>query len=78
MSEMNNEESITFCFTFRSVAATVEVTKEGYLAHQEKFTHAKKDAKFKKGEQLMKGEEYERQVQEIDMRVGEFLNNFKS
>jgi hypothetical protein len=78
MLEMNKDKSISFFFTFRSVATTVEVTEEGYLAHPEKITHAKKDAKFKKGEQLLKGEEYKKQVQEIDRRVGEFLNNFKS
>jgi hypothetical protein len=77
MSDMNKDESITFSFTFRSIATTVEVTEDGYLAHPEKFTHAKKDAKFKKGEQLMQGEEYERQVHDIDQRVAEFLNNFK-
>jgi hypothetical protein len=77
MSEMNKDKSITFSFTFRSIAATIEVTEDGYLAYLEKFTHAKKDAKFKKGEQLMQGEEYEKQVREIDRRVAEFLNNFK-
>jgi hypothetical protein len=44
---------------------------------QKRKSSSKKDAKFEKGEQLMQGQEYERQVKEKYRRVAEFFNNFK-
>ena len=78
MSNMNHDESITFSFTFRSVAKMIEVTNAGSLAKPQEYTHKRKDAKFKKAEFLMEGEEYTKRVAEINTRVHAFLNNFKS
>jgi hypothetical protein len=77
MSDMNNDESITFSFTFRCVEKTVEVKKDGSLAKPQKFTNKSKDAKFEKGAKLMTGDEYLKKISEIDNRVVDFLNNFK-
>ena len=77
MSDMNRDESITFSFTFRSVAKTVEVTNTGKLATPQNFTHKKKDAKFNNAKHLMEGKQYAKRVAEINERVIGFLNNFK-
>ncbi len=78
MSNMQQDESVTFSFSFRSVGMTAKCTPVGNLVNPEHYTDNRKDRKFREGAHKVQGEVYEQQKSELEKRLEEFLANFGS